>query len=298
MKMQNGKWNLVWNSTGLNRLVRFRYFNRDVECIRAFFRRRFKYESAIYPRFKGTIGEGGKDEFRLDVVVEASGFGRREMKVLEQVWTPLVLTSIVLMLGSTRSLSRRASPSRNLMVTVRKMKRRTKRRMRMGGMKWRIHQVEKTRNRLKTSYRGILGTRGQLQLIRSWKQSPRLKDRRVRQLSVRQGKWLTRIKRIRSLGGIERKSETKQRLTHSKSGRGRSTSTTQDEVRNGSGGPREAKVNRTIGSSSGIRTCHGRIELPSRYTPPPSLTPKVNMCSPVRSSVRSVHCTGYEHYFT
>jgi len=60
------------------------YFNRDVECIRAFFRRRFKYESAIYPRFKGSIGDGGKDEFRLDVVVEASGFGRREMKVLEQ----------------------------------------------------------------------------------------------------------------------------------------------------------------------------------------------------------------------
>ncbi|KAH9082073.1 RIO1-domain-containing protein [Lactarius deliciosus] len=60
------------------------YFNRDVECIRTFFRRRFKYESAIYPRFKGTIGGGGKDDFRLDVVVEASGFGRREMKVLEQ----------------------------------------------------------------------------------------------------------------------------------------------------------------------------------------------------------------------
>ncbi|KAH8998976.1 RIO1-domain-containing protein [Lactarius hatsudake] len=60
------------------------YFNRDVECIRTFFRRRFKYESAIYPRFKGTIGEGGEDDFRLDVVVEASGFGRREMKVLEQ----------------------------------------------------------------------------------------------------------------------------------------------------------------------------------------------------------------------
>ncbi|KAI9445193.1 RIO1-domain-containing protein [Lactarius indigo] len=60
------------------------YFNRDVECIRTFFRRRFKYESAIYPRFKGSIGEGGKDGFRLDVIVEASGFGRREMKVLEQ----------------------------------------------------------------------------------------------------------------------------------------------------------------------------------------------------------------------
>ncbi len=68
--------------------VGFRYFNRDVECIRAFFRRRFRYESAIYPRFKSTVGDGSSkdDGFRLDVIVEASGFGRREMKVLEQVW--------------------------------------------------------------------------------------------------------------------------------------------------------------------------------------------------------------------
>jgi len=61
------------------------YFNRDVECIRTFFQRRFRYESAIYPRFKSTVDWGSKDDdFRLDVVVEASGFGRREMKVLEQ----------------------------------------------------------------------------------------------------------------------------------------------------------------------------------------------------------------------
>jgi len=60
------------------------YFNRDVECIRTFFRRRFRYESAIYPKFKSTVGDGSKEGFRLDVVVEASGFGRREMKVLEQ----------------------------------------------------------------------------------------------------------------------------------------------------------------------------------------------------------------------
>ena len=67
--------------------VGFRYFNRDVECIRAFFRRRFRYESAIYPRFKSSVGDGSskEDGFRLDVIVEASGFGRREMKVLEQV---------------------------------------------------------------------------------------------------------------------------------------------------------------------------------------------------------------------
>ncbi|KAI0067723.1 RIO1-domain-containing protein [Artomyces pyxidatus] len=60
------------------------YFNRDVECIRTFFRRRFRYESAIYPRFKSTLNEGGEAEFKLDVVVAASGFGRREMRVLEE----------------------------------------------------------------------------------------------------------------------------------------------------------------------------------------------------------------------
>jgi RIO kinase 2 len=59
-----------------------------VECIRTFFKRRFRYESALYPRFKSTLSEGdaadGK-EFRLDVVVAASGFGRKEMQVLEEV---------------------------------------------------------------------------------------------------------------------------------------------------------------------------------------------------------------------
>jgi RIO kinase 2 len=74
----------------------FRYFNRDVECIRAFFRRRFRYESAIYPRFKSTVSDGSSkdDGFRLDVIVEASGFGRREMKVLEQVWVHLSTSTV------------------------------------------------------------------------------------------------------------------------------------------------------------------------------------------------------------
>ena len=65
-----------------------RYFNRDVECIRSFFKRRFRYESALYPRFRSTLSESGDadgKEFRLDVVVAASGFGRKEMQVLEQV---------------------------------------------------------------------------------------------------------------------------------------------------------------------------------------------------------------------
>ena len=66
------------------------YFNRDVECIRTFFRRRFNYESKLYPRFRSTLKEGqiaaeGEDEFRLDVVVAASGFKNTEQEVLEEV---------------------------------------------------------------------------------------------------------------------------------------------------------------------------------------------------------------------
>jgi RIO kinase 2 len=64
-----------------------RYFNRDVECIRTFFRRRFKYESALYPRFKA-IKPGNDKEgegFRLDVMVAASGFTKKDQKVLEEV---------------------------------------------------------------------------------------------------------------------------------------------------------------------------------------------------------------------
>ncbi|KAM0750599.1 hypothetical protein T439DRAFT_313911 [Meredithblackwellia eburnea MCA 4105] len=60
------------------------YFNRDVTCIRTFFSRRFKYESSIYPRFTTTLKEGGKREFNLDVEVEASGWGKKEGKVLEE----------------------------------------------------------------------------------------------------------------------------------------------------------------------------------------------------------------------
>lgn len=66
-----------------------RYFNRDVECIRTFFRRRFGYESALYPRFQKTVSDGAErekeDGFRLDVVVAASGFSRKEAKILEEV---------------------------------------------------------------------------------------------------------------------------------------------------------------------------------------------------------------------
>ncbi|CCA77819.1 related to RIO2 protein [Serendipita indica DSM 11827] len=62
------------------------YFNRDVECIKTFFLRRFGYQSLVWPRFSRIIKEGEKDEesFRLDVVVAASGFGRKDQEELEK----------------------------------------------------------------------------------------------------------------------------------------------------------------------------------------------------------------------
>lgn len=65
----------------------FRYFNRDVECIRRFFKKRFRYESVLYPRFKSTLKEGteNSENFRLDVVVSASGFDKKDINALEKV---------------------------------------------------------------------------------------------------------------------------------------------------------------------------------------------------------------------
>jgi len=60
------------------------YFNRDVECIRTFFRRRFRYESALYPKFKASLNNEDVEGFKLDVEVAASGFRSRDQKVLEE----------------------------------------------------------------------------------------------------------------------------------------------------------------------------------------------------------------------
>jgi RIO-like serine/threonine protein kinase len=60
------------------------YFNRDVDCIRIFFARRFKYESSVYPKFTTVIKDGVR-EFDLDVEVAASGFKREDRRALEEV---------------------------------------------------------------------------------------------------------------------------------------------------------------------------------------------------------------------
>ncbi|KAJ2756584.1 Serine/threonine-protein kinase rio2 [Coemansia aciculifera] len=55
------------------------YFNRDVDCIRTFFKRRFGYESVLYPKFALDANK----EFDLDVQVAASGFTKKEQTQLE-----------------------------------------------------------------------------------------------------------------------------------------------------------------------------------------------------------------------
>ena len=57
------------------------YFNRDVECIRTFFRKRFSYESKVYPRFSRDV----HSEMRLDVAVAASGFTKEQQQELEEL---------------------------------------------------------------------------------------------------------------------------------------------------------------------------------------------------------------------
>ncbi|KAJ2750552.1 Serine/threonine-protein kinase rio2, partial [Coemansia nantahalensis] len=57
------------------------YFNRDVDCIRTFFKRRFGYESVLYPKFALDTDR----EFDLDVKVAASGFTKKDQSNLEKL---------------------------------------------------------------------------------------------------------------------------------------------------------------------------------------------------------------------
>ncbi|XWW93362.1 hypothetical protein V2A60_001295 [Cordyceps javanica] len=61
------------------------YFDRDVNCIKRFFQRRFHFTSTqpgpFFKDAKKTVGKGGKT--RLDATVEASGFTKKMLKDLE-----------------------------------------------------------------------------------------------------------------------------------------------------------------------------------------------------------------------
>lgn len=58
-----------------------RYFNRDVNCIRTFFSKKFGYEGQTYPRFDLDTTK----KVNLDVLVEASGFSKKNQQDLEKV---------------------------------------------------------------------------------------------------------------------------------------------------------------------------------------------------------------------
>lgn len=47
-------------------------------CIRTFFRRRFRFETPYYPKFKEALEDESVPRFELDVAVEASGWGKND----------------------------------------------------------------------------------------------------------------------------------------------------------------------------------------------------------------------------
>ncbi|XP_072038733.1 uncharacterized protein [Amphiura filiformis] len=55
------------------------YFDRDVQCVKDFFQRRFNYESELYPKFSDICGE-----MTLDIEVAASGFTKEMQESLEK----------------------------------------------------------------------------------------------------------------------------------------------------------------------------------------------------------------------
>lgn len=57
------------------------YFERDVKCVREFFKRRFAYESELFPTFADILREDS-----LDVEVEASGFTKEmDIELIERL---------------------------------------------------------------------------------------------------------------------------------------------------------------------------------------------------------------------
>lgn len=65
------------------------FFDRDVECIRRFFRRKYRYEGESWPTWKDVVDDEGESSEmatkRIDVEVGASGYSRELQKELEDV---------------------------------------------------------------------------------------------------------------------------------------------------------------------------------------------------------------------
>ena len=57
-----------------------RYFDRDVQCIRDYFSKRYGFESDEWPQFSDV-----KREASLDAVVMASGFSKKKMQEFDEL---------------------------------------------------------------------------------------------------------------------------------------------------------------------------------------------------------------------
>lgn len=56
------------------------YFDRDVQCIRTFFQRRFHFDGEEWPEFKDI-----QRKYNLDTELDASGFKKLTNKTLNKV---------------------------------------------------------------------------------------------------------------------------------------------------------------------------------------------------------------------
>ena len=65
-------------------ILYLRYFDRDVQCIRTFFRKKYNYESERYPTFKDVLREEN-----VDVEIAASGFTKDMQQSFEQATAQL-----------------------------------------------------------------------------------------------------------------------------------------------------------------------------------------------------------------
>ncbi|KAN0064021.1 Serine/threonine-protein kinase rio2 [Thecaphora frezii] len=95
------------------------YFDRDVECVRRFFRKRFRYHSDEFPRFRDIVplpgqgpvakpaadgadpslmiaGEAAEEQPRLDILAKASGYGKstKQEQELESYMSQLRLQAV------------------------------------------------------------------------------------------------------------------------------------------------------------------------------------------------------------
>ena len=83
---QNAEWLVQFDGDRILRVkFFFRYFNRDVECIRTFFRRRFRYESTLFPRFQRPPADGAINKLRLDTAIAAKSLSSQAMQALSEV---------------------------------------------------------------------------------------------------------------------------------------------------------------------------------------------------------------------